>query len=224
MFNTIIYQPILQTLIFIYQKIAFNDLGLAIIILTLLLRLILFPIFHKGAKNQAQMASIQPEIKKIQQELKNNKEEQAKALMAIYKKHNFNPFSGILMLLVQLPIFFALFKIFSKEISQSVFNNTFFLGLVDLHKNNLTIALLASILQYWQGKLSIPTVQVTNDKANTSGSMADFGKMMIYIGPAMTLVVLIKLPSALGLYWVVSTIFSVGQQIYINKKLNPQKS
>ncbi len=164
------------------------------------------------------MASIQPEIKKIQKDLKDNKEEQAKALMAVYKKHKFNPFSGILLLLVQLPIFFALFKIFSKEISQSIFSNTIFLGFLDLKSPNLTIAFLAAILQYWQGKLSMPSAP----SSSSEDKMADFGKMMMYMGPAMTLVVLIKLPSALGLYWAVSTLFSVAQQIYINKKLQTQ--
>ena len=166
------------------------------------------------------MVKIQPEIKKIQKDLKDNKEEQAKALMAVYKKHKFNPFSGILLLLIQLPIFFALFKIFSKEISQSVFGNTIFLGLIDLKSPNLTVAFLAAILQYWQGKLSMPSAS----NHSSEDKMADFGKMMMYMGPAMTLIVLIKLPSALGLYWVVSTLFSVIQQIYINKKMQIQPS
>lgn len=211
MFQTYIYNPILSVLIFLYQNIAFHDLGIAIILLTILVRLVLFPFFQKGAKDQALMAKIQPHIKKIQEEFKNNKEEQAKKLMGLYKEHKFNPFSGILLLIVQLPIFIALFKLFSNGLSQEIFTNTSFLNMVDLGQKSLTITFLAAIVQYWQAKVSMP-------KGDGSGNQMQ--KMMLYMGPAMTFIILTRLPSALGFYWLISGIFSVFQQLYINKKQN----
>ncbi|MEK7086984.1 MAG: YidC/Oxa1 family membrane protein insertase, partial [Patescibacteria group bacterium] len=92
LFNAVFYQPILSVLIFIYNNLAFHDLGLAIIFLTILVRIVLFPLFYKGAKDQALIQRLQPHIKKIQLDHKVDKAKQAQELMALYKEHRFNPF------------------------------------------------------------------------------------------------------------------------------------
>ncbi len=101
LFNTYVYQPILWLLVFIYQNLSFHDLGLAIVILTVLVRLVLLPIFYKGAKDQTIIQKIQPHVKKIQLDHKDDKEKQAKELMALYQKHHVNPFSSILFLIIR---------------------------------------------------------------------------------------------------------------------------
>ena len=218
LFNTYLYQPILSVLVWIYHTIAFEDLGFAIILLTVLVRLVLFPVFHKGARDQALMQRLQPKIKKLQEEHKDNKEVQAKALMALYKDHKLNPFSGFLLLLVQLPIFIALFQIFTKELGSALFDSHLLFGLINLETRNIWIAVLAAILQYAQGKLSLkPTVSSGGDAKEAAAVMT--GKVMVWIGPLFTLGVLFRLPAALGVYWTMSTLFSVVQQMYINKRL-----
>jgi len=216
--NTYLYQPILSVLIFIYRYFSFHDLGIAIIFLTILVRIVLLPVFYKGAKDQALMQRLQPHIKKIQLDHKDDKEKQARAMMALYKKHHLNPFSGFLILLVQLPIFIVLFRIFNQELSNVVFDNRLFLGLIDLGVKSLVLTVIAAILQYIQGKISLP-VQNSKIPPDKSNPLASSGKFMVYIGPVLTLVVLMNLPSALGLYWITSTVFSIAQQFYINKKL-----
>lgn len=213
LFNNYIYEPMLSVLIFIHGNVALGDLGLAIIILTLLIRIVLFPIFWKSAKDQAIMARLQPHIKKIQLDHKDNREEQAKRLMALYREHRLNPLSGFFLLLLQLPILIAIYQIFLREITTDVFGNLSFLGILDLSERSLTLAVLAAVFQYLQSKLALP-------KSSPSQSQfAQVGRTMVVIGPVITFVILLNFPAALGLYWTTSVLFSLGQQVIINKKL-----
>src|SRR3989344_449385 len=112
MFQTIFFNPLFNSLIFLYNTAAFNDLGLAIIFLTIGIRIIFLPLFYKSSKNQILLQRLQPEINKIQHDHKDNKEKQAQAMMDLYKKHNINPLSGFLMLLIQLPVLIAIYQVF----------------------------------------------------------------------------------------------------------------
>lgn len=209
-FNAVIYQPILWVLVFLYQNIAFRDLGLAIILLTILVRIILLPLFYKGAKDQTILQRLQPHIRKIQLDHKDDREKQAKAMMELYKTNRINPFSGFFLLLLQLPIFIALFEIFTQGIKSATFGGTYFLGL-DLGAGSILLAVLAALLQYFQGRLAMPAGK----------DMETTQKIMVFVGPLVTVLVLGNLPAALSLYWSVSNLFSLGQQFYINEKLAP---
>lgn len=218
MFQNYIYNPILTVLIFIYQNLAFQDFGLAVVFLTILVRVVLFPLFYKGAKDQAIMQKIQPQIKKIQEENKGNTQEQGRLLMALYAKNKINPFSSILLLIVQLPIFYALFKIFSAGVIAGQFDNPTFFGLINLKEKGLDLALVAAILQYFQIKISMPKM-APGEKTQFAGMQ----KTMLYIAPVLTLLILTPLPRALALYWIITTIFSIIQQRYINKNIEVAK-
>ena len=228
LYNLILYQPLLNALIFFYQTIAFKDLGLAIIFLTVLIRLVLFPIFHKSAEHQMIMQQLQPKLKKIQEEHKHDKERQVKATMELYKNHKINPFSGFFLLLVQLPVLIALYQIFFNISKPEAFVGKFysfieapanlgtiFLGLINLNERSILMVVLAAIAQYFQGKLALPKNQSEGeDKA------AKLGRQMVIVGPIITLVIFVNLPSAVSLYWLTTSIFSIFQQILINRKLN----
>jgi YidC/Oxa1 family membrane protein insertase len=214
MFNKLFYQPILGVLVFIYKNIAFHDLGVAIILLTIFIRLLLLPFFYHGAKDQTKIQRLQPMVKKIQEDHKHNKEKQTQALLDLYKEHRINPFSSILLLIVQLPILIALYRVFLTGLSSDVFDNYKFLSLINLNEKSFVIVILATLAQYLQGKLMLPKTgagQTAAEKANQT--------MLLYVGPALTFIVLVNLPSALGLYWLVSSLFSLGQQIFINQAL-----
>lgn len=216
LFNKILYQPLFNVLVFLYQYL--GDLGVAIIVLTVLIRLVLFPLFYKGAKDQAIMQRLAPKIKKIQANHKNNREEQAKALMGLYHEHRVNPLSSFLLILIQLPILIALYQVFMKGLVGPDFLDISFLGLVDLSKRSAVIVGLAAIAQYFQGKLSI----IKSEKPlKDLTSVERMGRQMIYLGPILTIIFLyfFNLPSAVGLYWLTTSLFSVIQQIIINKRL-----
>ncbi len=225
-YNLILYQPLLNVLIFFYNTIALGDLGLAIIFLTVLIRLILFPIFHKSARHQAAMQRIQPELKKIQELHKGNREKQTQATLDLYKQHKVNPFSGFLLLLVQLPILIAIYQIILKSLKPGFLSglygfvhaplmiNPTFLGLINLGERSIIVVALAALAQYFQGKLSLLPPQ----KAGASDPAQKISRQMVIVGPVVTLVIFYNLPAAIGLYWFTTTLFSIFQQIIINRQ------
>ena len=147
-FDTFLYQPLYYGLITLYNTVAFHDLGVAIILLTILVRILLFPIFYKSAKNQMIMQKIQPHLQKIQHDHKDDKEKQAQAMLELYKTHNVNPFSSILLVFAQLPILIALYHVFLGDFSAI---NTSFLGLISVQNKSMLIVGLAAVAQYFQG-------------------------------------------------------------------------
>jgi len=228
-FNIILYQPLLNCLILLYEYLPGHNFGVAIIVLTVLIKFILYPLGAKGIQSQKNFSEIQSEIKEIQEKYKNNKEEQTRQLMELYKKKKINPFSGCLPLLVQLPILIALYRVFWRgfQAEQMVFLysfvpdpgviNTLFLGFIDLAKPNIILAVLAGILQFFQTK--IITFENRNENREKSSSFSDqMQKQMQYFMPIFTVMILFRLPSAIGLYWVVVNLFTIVQQYFIFKK------
>jgi YidC/Oxa1 family membrane protein insertase len=227
LFNTFLYQPIINVLVFLYNTVAFGDLGVAIIMLTVLIRLCLAPMYHKMLHQQAITQKIRPEMLKIQEENKDNKEKQTLLLMELYKKHKINPFYTFLVLLIQFPILFALFKAFSKgvngEISNiiypfisdpGVFNHIAF-GALNLNERNILLIVLTAAAQFIQTKLASPAVKgTTNPKSSAlSGNVAGTGLALFSV------FILWKLPAAVAVYWLTTTLFSVGQQFVCNRSI-----
>ncbi len=226
-FNEILYKPLLNTLMFLYQTISFYDLGVAIILLTILIRVILYPLSQKSIQSQKEMFVIQPEIKKIQEQYKNNKEEQMKKTMALYKEKGVNPFSGCLPLIIQLPILIVLYYVFLsgfvdgdlKNLYSFIGNpgpiNHIFLGFIDISKKNIYLALCAGALQFWQSKMMF-----SHQPKSTSTN--DFSSMMsvqiIYVMPILTVFISYSLQAGLALYWITTTAFSIFQQWMVFRK------
>jgi YidC/Oxa1 family membrane protein insertase len=231
-FNLYLIQPIFNALIFIYNALPWQDIGLATIILTFLIRLVFYPLFHKSSKQQILMNRIQPELQKIQKEYKDDKEKQVKAQMALYKKHKVNPFGGCLFAIIQLPIILAVYRVFLNGFGSDKLDtlyhfvtrpetiNSIFLGLINLSKPNIGLALITAYLQYISSKMIMPKKQPKQIEEDPKMKMAStLQKQMVFIAPVMTLVVLIPLPSILALYWSATTIFSIFQQWLIKKTI-----
>lgn len=214
-FNFIFYQPTFNLLFFIYVNLAFNDFGIAIIFLTLFIRILLFPLFHKSFKYQAAMSRLQPEMEKIKHNHKDNKEKQAAALMALYKQRGVNPLSGFFFILIQLPIFVAIYQVVLNSLKESLFSTHYLLNIIDLSQRSFLIIGLALAAQYWQSRQSMPS--------SSSGLSFPANYFMIFFGLFLTALLLFNMPSAIGLYWLATTFFSVIQQYFINKKLALEK-
>lgn len=226
------YRPLFNALFFIYNSVAFHDLGLAIIILTVIVRLILYPLFHKSQKHQTVMQKIQPKIKAIQDLHKEDKMKQTTAMMDLYKEHNVNPFSGIFLILLQIPVFIGLYKVFSQNFTDKSFLDlysfiakpsevhTSFLGLIKLYEPSIILIALAAILQYIQGYLALP--KATSDAQPSTQER--IGRQMVYIAPLLTITILWRFPSAVALYWATTSLFSVIQQLVVNKQLKAAKA
>lgn len=228
-FFAILYQPLVNALIFLYNTVALQDLGLAIIFLTILIRVILFPFFHKSARQQTMMQKLQPQLKAIQKEHKDDRVKQTEAMMALYREHQVNPFSGILFLLIQIPVLITLYHIFLSSLTTEAFSaalysfvqvptsfDTSFLGLINLDSRSILMVAAAAIAQFFQGRLAIPKRADPKAALSTQEQMA---RNMMYVGPVLTIVIFFNFPAAISLYWLVSSIFSVIQQLVINRDI-----
>jgi YidC/Oxa1 family membrane protein insertase len=236
--NTIFYQPILNALSFTVDKITFGDLGFAIIVLTIIIKLILSPLTKKSIKSQILMKKMEPELKEIRKNFP-NKEEQAKKTFELYKKYKTNPFSGCLVVLIQIPFIIALYYVFYKGLSidpgqlysfvglpESI--NAKFLGIIDLHGKNIFLAILAGGAQFLQGYLSSPSkpkVEIIKEgekpepktfQEELSNSMQTNIK---YFLPVMIVYFSYITSAAVSLYWFISTMFTVVQEWYIRRQI-----
>ena len=124
-FNTLLHQPLFNILIFFYNSIPPHDLGISVIILTLFIRILISPLSMKAFKTQRAMTELQPKIKELKAKYKGNLQKQNEELMKLYKESKANPFSGCLPMLIQLPIFIALFQILKGLADPSQFSNLY---------------------------------------------------------------------------------------------------
>ncbi|MEK9173473.1 MAG: YidC/Oxa1 family membrane protein insertase [Patescibacteria group bacterium] len=232
LYNNLVHEPLLNVLILFYNTIAFQNFGLAIIFLTIFIRIILYPLFQKNVRHQNEMQKLQPKIRKAQEAHKGNREKQAQVTMELYKEHNVKPFSGILILLVQMPVIIALFQIAQSSFTPETFAelysfvkapidlNTSFLGLINLKEssivgNNFIVLILAALAQYFQAKLSLPPQKPGHEVSRAE----KIGRQMVFITPGFTIVVLAGLPATVALYWLTTSLVTIIQQKVINKKI-----
>src|SRR3989338_8094916 len=183
--DALLYKPLINALAFLISNIPGGDVGLAVVILTILVKLILFPLSQKSIESQVAMTTLSPELNKIKMSGA-SKEEQAKLTFELYKKHKTNPFSGCLLLLIQIPIIFALYYVFYKGINfDSGLLNSFihvpeqvnmaFIGIADISQKNLILAILAGISQYLQAHF-MP--QPKTSSATNNSFQESFAKSM----------------------------------------------
>ncbi len=237
-FNITLYQPLFNALIWLYNNLPGQDLGIAIIVLTVVIRLILYPLSKKAIASQKSISKLQPKIKEIQKKYK-NKEEQAKAMMELYKEYKINPMAGCLPLLIQFPILIALYRVFITGLNSDKFNllysfvrppdslNTIFLGIVDLSQRSVVLALIAGFFQFIQSKMIMPQKPTSQAKDNKKGNV-DFSVMMsqqmTYFMPIITIFISLSMPAALPLYWIVITLFGIIQQYFTKIQIEPAEA
>jgi YidC/Oxa1 family membrane protein insertase len=240
LWNSVFYQPIYNILIFIINNITFGDVGFAIILVTIIVKLVLSPLTKKSIKSQILMKKMEPELKQIKKDFP-NKEEQAKKTFELYKKYGTNPFSGCLVVLLQLPVIFALYYVFYKDLSidesliysfiqAPALLHTNFLGLIEMGSKSVFLGVLAGVTQFIQGYLSSPVgpkkmdivkeSEKNNEPKTFQEQLSDSMQMNVkYILPIFIGFVAWKISAAVALYWIVSNIFTIVQEWYIRRQL-----
>ena len=221
-FRTILIHPLLNLLVFTYNYIP--DIGVVIILLTILIRLLLLPSFHKSLKHQKALADLQPKMNEIKEKYKDDKERQARAMMELYTTHKVNPLSSCLPLLIQLPILIALYRVFIQSLNGQALEGIYsfihapasidphFLGFLNLAQKSPYLAVIAAALQFWQAKIAQPRTKSTDQMAQM------LAMQTMYFFPVLTLIIGLQFPAGLALYWIVTTLFGIGQQYYILRK------
>lgn len=250
-YTQLLFRPLFNLLIFLYNIIPGSDFGVAIVVLTLIIRIIFFPLSIKSLVSQREMNKLQPKIKELQDKYKNDKPALGQATMQLYKEHKVNPFSGCLPLLIQLPVLIALYGALQSGLKPDSLNslysfighpgtiNQIAIGFIDLTKKSPLMAILAGIFQWLQLKQStaVQTPVSKNEPTPAGGSpflqmnpergregtqrtpaLYGMNKQMLYFFPIMVIIIAWNLPTGLTLYWVAATVFSIFEQLYINKK------
>jgi len=251
MINQFIFLPLYNGLVAIMDVIPGIDVGLAVIIFTCIVRLILFPLYKASLITQVRMKAVEPEVNKIKAQYANNKQEQALKVMEVYKKNNIKPFMSVGLLIVQLPILLVLISVFYKIIPnihpEYLYSFLFdphasptLLGL-DLTNKSLILALITGAVQFAQLHFSVAARQQKEmaDNAKKNGMKLDAASQMAnsmnsqmkYLMPLLAFasvywIIPAKFPQAaavIAIYWSVSSLFTIGQEIYIRKKHLGQK-
>jgi YidC/Oxa1 family membrane protein insertase len=219
----------------------FHDLGLAIILLTIIIRTLLLLPSHKALKSQRKLQEIQPHLTHLREKYKDNQEMLAKETMAIWKEHKVNPFGSCLPLLIQFPILIALFYVIQTGLNPdnsyllyeplkgfSIANiNVMFMGFLDLTKvNAFALPLFVGAMQFLQMKLAMAKSEKNKAKDNKpkKNETEMMNNMMLYVMPVMIAVFTASVPAGVGLYWSVSTMYGIVQQLGVNKQVSGEKA
>lgn len=200
--------PLLKLLKFFYTFL--NNYGLAIILLTLLLKVVTYPLNYKSMKSMKEMSRLQPQLTKIREKYKDDKQKLNQEMLSVMKTHGYNPAAGCLPMLVQMPVFFALYRVLYSSIE--LFHAPFAFWIQDLSSRDpyyVTPVLLA-ITMFVQQKVSPQNTAVTDPMQQ---------KMMQFM-PLIFGFMMLNLPSGLTLYMLVNALASIVQQIMMNKKLD----
>ncbi|MDZ4229956.1 MAG: YidC/Oxa1 family membrane protein insertase, partial [Candidatus Veblenbacteria bacterium] len=209
LWQTIFYQPLLNLLVWIYNLVG-GDMGLAIIGLTVVIKLVLYPFSQQSLKSQRALQRLQPQVEELKKRLKGQKDKLAQELMQLYQRERVSPLSSCLPLLVQLPFLIALFQVFrnglnsgsldllySWVVNPGHLNDTLF-GMWHLAGRSLPLAVVTGVVQWWQTKMLVakkPPVAVPGSQDENLTSIMN--KQMQYMLPAMTVVFGFTLPGGL---------------------------
>ncbi|MEK7176169.1 MAG: YidC/Oxa1 family membrane protein insertase [Patescibacteria group bacterium] len=230
LYHTFFLDPLYNAMIFLFKVLPWADAGIIVIILTIFVRLILFPLSRKAVLTQVKMAQIGPELEAIKEKYKDKSEEQARRTLALYKEKGVNPFSGILVIIVQIPIILALYRIFLDfpKVNAAVLYpfikvpehvNTLFFGLVDISGKSASMAILAAASTYFQ--LHISTQGQSKPKGNSFGDnlTRNMQGQMKYFFPILVFFISYKISGAIALYWLTTNLFSILQELFVRKNI-----
>jgi YidC/Oxa1 family membrane protein insertase len=227
LWNFLLYRPLVNVLAFLIFLIPGGDVGIAIILLTILVKLLLYPLSQRSLESQAKMNQLAPELNKIKAS-GTAKEEQARLTFELYKKYETNPFSGCLLILIQIPIILALYYVFAKGIKFDTgllysltpvpaHVNMLFLNLINISGKSLFLAIVAGISQYFQAYFMPKPATNTGGSSFQDAFAKNMQTQMKYVFPFIITLIAYR-SGALALYWATSNLFSIAQQIYINSK------
>jgi len=199
----IIAKPLLIILKFFYSFT--RNYGVAIILLTFLIKIIFHPLSIKSFKSMKEMQRLQPMIKEIKEKYKNDKERMNKEVMELYKRYRVNPLGGCLPMLIQFPVFIALYNALLNSIELR--HTPFILWIKDLSAKDpyYVTPIIMGVTMLIQQRMTPHTGDPTQEK-------------IMYIMPIVFTIMFLNFPSGLVLYWLVNNILSIGQQYFINKK------
>ena len=219
-FNEILFRPLFNVTVFLYNILPWNDFGLAIVVLPVIIKFIFLPLTTKSIRSQKKLSQLNPQIQKLKEKHKNDPKAQSEATLALYRENGINPLAGCLPLLIQIPILIGLYQAFIVGLKPEslgmlygfikdpgVINQTSF-WFIDIGSKMPVLAVLAGGLQYLQAKKSSAQTQ----GPGAAPEMKALNSQMLYFFPIMVIVIGWNLPAGLLLYWLATTAFSIVEQ------------
>lgn len=200
----IIAKPLLHSLKLLYGYL--HNYGLAIIVITVILKIFFFPLTHKSYKSMKEMQKLQPKMQELKEKFKDDRDGLNRSVMELYKTHKVNPLGGCLPMIVQIPVFFGLYKalMFSIELRHA----PFYFWLQDLSAKD----------PYYVTPIIMGATMFIQQKMTPTNMDPLQAKMMLAL-PIVFTAMFLNFPSGLVLYWLVNNILTIAQQMYINKTL-----
>jgi YidC/Oxa1 family membrane protein insertase len=231
-FTTLIYEPIYNALALFVSWSPYGDVGLAIILITVVVKLILFPLAVTASHTQIAMRALEPQLKEIRDAHKDNSQEMALKTLALYRENKVNPFASILILIIQLPVILGLYWVIWKESSTGVFDEAYlyswvsqpdvssfmFLNLIPLAQGSILLAVLAGVTQYYLSRLMLPTFPVETGKQFQDDLAKSMHLQMRYVFPVLLGVIAYVATAAIALYFITSNIFGIMQEFAARKR------
>lgn len=234
-FQNFFYAPLYNGLVAFINIVPYHDVGLAVILFTCIIKVIIFPLSQQSIKTQFEMKQIEPEMNEIKLKYKDDKQVQAEKTMQLYKDKGINPFAGILLMLIQLPILIALYWVFLKGglpkiDSASIYSftkipdtiNMIFLG-ADVSQNSILFAFFVAIAQFLQMQITLPKPKKVETKNGANPGFSDelaksMNMQMKYVMPVIMFFIAKSFPLVVSLYLITSSLFAIGQELYIRSK------
>jgi len=237
-YNVLVYEPLYNGLIFLMDTIPWANAGIVVILFTIIIKLIPSLFQKKAVTTQIQMKRAEPELALLREKYKDDKQEQARKTMQLYKEKEIRPFLSILLILIQLPIIWALYRIFwhgglpqvNTDILYSFVDmpmqtiNMVFFG-IDITGKSITLALLVAVSTFLQAKI-MTTSAVTPEKPKPGENTFkhDFARsmrvQMLYVFPIIAGFISYGISAAISLYWITSNLFTIGQELVLKRGIN----
>ncbi len=232
-FNAVFYDPIYNALVALVAFVPGGDVGIAVVLLTIIIRLILLPFSLSAARTQRAMKTLEPKLKELKEKHKGDKEKEALETLALYREAQVNPFASILMVFIQIPVLLALYWVFFNEPFSTI--NTArlyaltpipdsttleFLGLISVAGKSLLLAVLAGATQYLQAHMALRgTMKPSGEKSMQNDFQRVMGLQLKYVFPFLIGVISYTTSGAIALYFVTTNLAGAVQELYVRRKL-----
>ncbi len=237
LFNLFFYDPIYNALVALMAVVPGGDVGVAVIILTIIIRIILLPFFLSAARTQRAMKILEPKLKELKEKHKEDKEKEALGTLELYREAKVNPFSSILIALIQIPVLLALFWVFHYEAFVTLdaarlyaltplpqVTSLLFLGIVSVAGKSMVLAVLAGLTQFLQAHMALLG---TMKPSGTPGMQNDFQRIMglqlKYVFPFLIGTIAYTTSSAIALYFITTNLMGALQEVYVRRSLDTEE-
>lgn len=246
-FNVVFYEPLYNALVLLIDILPTADVGIAVVVLTLLVKVLILPLSIKATRTQMKLKILEPKIKEIQTKYKDKREEQAIKMMDVYKEAKVNPFSSIFLLLLQLPIVIALYLVFARgglpEINAEILYsfipspenvNMNFLGLIDVAGKSLVLAIIAGVAQFAQSHFLLSAQKKVKEEKKEEPAeekkepsfrdelAKSMNLQMRYVFPLIIGFISYTISGAVALYFIVSSLVTIAQEVFVKRRLRAE--